>query len=651
LSNQSLPLVIAGPILRRVTPDQVVLWLVTSAPVACHFSCQTAQDLTPRAQSYTDAGEGIQLGEQAWLYLLNVRPDYPLPVDTLLHYQLLLEHDGSSSDIVDLMPWLCYEDSQTLGFMVRPKLNSLLHGSCRKPHYPGNDGLHQADAVLADARKGRVDSPSLLMMSGDQIYADDVAGPMLDAVHQVIRILGLWGEPIQESAVADSEELYQSELCYYRREELLPHDKASELVKDKFFGGVKKPIFTANTAHNHLVTWSEVVAMYLLVWSPQLWPHIQLSASRVDDEFRDIYLQEQPHVEAFARGLEPVQRVMAQIPCYMVFDDHDVTDDWNLTAGWEVAAYSHPFSRQIIGNALLGYWLCQAWGNDPDGMEELREPVQQFIAERSAARHKEIVDQLLDYGSWHYSLPTSPKLVVLDTRTHRWRSESSLGKPSGLMDWESLSDLQQELIGEDAVVLVSPAPVFGVKLIETVQRIVSFLGKPLLVDAENWMAHPGAANVMLNIFHHPRTPRNFVILSGDVHYSFVADVVLRRQKNSPRVWQITCSGIRNEFPRTLLEWFDRLDRWLYSAQSPLNWFTKRRSMRVRFRHPERYQGRLLNHSGIGRLELNDAGQPELIEVLTEHGHHSFPASNGKRRERMRQRFRYRKSLHPDQSED
>jgi hypothetical protein len=70
--------------------------------------------------------------------------------------------------------------------------------------------------------------------------------------------------------------------------------------------------------------------------------------------------------------------------------------------------------------------------------------------------------------------------------------------------------------------MVSPAPVLGVKLIENVQRVFTWLGLALMVDAENWMAHPGAAHVMLNIFRHRRTPRTFVILSGDVHYSFVS---------------------------------------------------------------------------------------------------------------------------------
>ena len=40
---------------------------------------------------------------------------------------------------------------------------------------------------------------------------------------------------------------------------------------------------------------------------------------------------------------------------HIAVTDHDVTDDWNLTADWERCAYGHPFSKRIIGNALVAY--------------------------------------------------------------------------------------------------------------------------------------------------------------------------------------------------------------------------------------------------------------------------------------------------------
>ncbi|BBI70472.2 hypothetical protein HAALTHF_04560n [Vreelandella aquamarina] len=95
---------------------------------------------------------------------------------------------------------------------------------------------------------------------------------------------------------------------------------------------------------------------------------------------------------------------------------------------------------------------------------------------------------------------------MLDTRTRRWRSERSPNRPSGLMDWEALMEMQQALLGTKSAVIVSPAPMFGVKLIESIQKLFTLAGKPLVVDAENWMAHRGAANVLLHIWRHSKTP-------------------------------------------------------------------------------------------------------------------------------------------------
>ncbi|MCV5919497.1 hypothetical protein OFN60_39315, partial [Escherichia coli] len=75
-----------------------------------------------------------------------------------------------------------------------------------------------------------------------------------------------------------------------------------------------------------------------------------------------------------------------------------------------------------------------------------------------------------------------------------------MNKPSGLMDWEAMIDFHQELVHQDKVIIVSAAPMFGVKFIEALQRVVTMLGKPLMVDAENWMAHPGSANTLISIF-------------------------------------------------------------------------------------------------------------------------------------------------------
>jgi hypothetical protein len=112
-----------------------------------------------------------------------------------------------------------------------------------------------------------------------------------------------------------------------------------------------------------------------------------------------------------------------------------------------------------------------------------------------------------------------------------------------------------------------------------------------------------------------------VILSGDVHYSFVYKILIRHRARDPHIWQITSSGLKNEFPQRLLDWFDRLNRWLYSPRSPLNWFTKRRLMRVVPRIPEHSKAgeRLWNSAGVGQVFFDAKGRPTEIYQLNANG--------------------------------
>ena len=133
------------------------------------------------------------------------------------------------------------------------------------------------------------------------------------------------------------------------------------------FGGVRKPVFTADAAHNHLITLAEVLAMYLLVWSPAGWAGLDVSPPPdLAPGDAERYAREARVIDQFVEGLPAVRRLLAHLPVAMVFDDHDVTDDWNLNRDWEDTAYSHPFSNRVIGNALLAYLVNQGWGNRPE---------------------------------------------------------------------------------------------------------------------------------------------------------------------------------------------------------------------------------------------------------------------------------------------
>jgi hypothetical protein len=267
-----LPWVLAGPLLRRMEPQRLVLWLVGCQPLSLTLQLSHAAAPDPQCLALTDDRcQVIQIGEHAFIHLIDLTLDAPLPCDVQIDYDLLIEPPGQPAlGIADWAPHLLYAGASQANFVLRAQLDNLLHGSCRKPHHPAADGLLCADRLLAEAHQAE-QRPALLLMSGDQIYTDDVGGPMLRAIHQLIARLGLFGECLDGAVVDDSAALYQHPASYYQRAELLPALQSNETLRERFFGGVKKPVFTTSNADNHLVTCAEVLAMYLLVWSPVPW--------------------------------------------------------------------------------------------------------------------------------------------------------------------------------------------------------------------------------------------------------------------------------------------------------------------------------------------------------------------------------------------
>lgn len=428
--SDALPPVLAGPILRRLEPDRLVFWLVGSKSLCLTLLLEPPGGTVRRVPLGTDCCRIISIGRHAFLHLIDVSLPEPLPRDTLIHYDLLLHQDeGSEATMAQWAPHLLHDGETRPNLVLRSRADNILFGSCRKPHHPSRDGLARADELLAGQIEQPTARPFMLMLCGDQVYADDVAGPMLGAIHALIRRLGLYGECLEGAVVSDSEALYTHPASYYRREDLLPAFHSNEALRERFFGGVEKPVFTTANAHNHLVTLAEVMAQYLLVWSPVPWQLIDEPTMPVlGDEHTERWNREARALAGFRGDLPQVARLFAHVQTLMIFDDHDITDDWNLSARWESTAYNHPFSRRIVGNALLAYMLCQGWGNRPDAFSGLLDAAnaltnttdQQDRLEPAA--QDALIGRLLAFNEWGYVLRTSPTVVVLDTRTRRWRS-------------------------------------------------------------------------------------------------------------------------------------------------------------------------------------------------------------------------------------
>jgi hypothetical protein len=138
-----------------------------------------------------------------------------------------------------------------------------------------------------------------------------------------------------------------------------------------------------------LIGLGEYLAMYLFVWSDVLWPGTLPSFNEIEAYFssrinsvdakvlhgeifrlgeghRDSVTLETARTFDFGRTVKDVRRALANIPSYMIFDDHEITDDWNMTLNFCKAVYGSKLGLRIVQNGLVAYALCQHWGNCPE---------------------------------------------------------------------------------------------------------------------------------------------------------------------------------------------------------------------------------------------------------------------------------------------
>ena len=110
----------------------------------------------------------------------------------------LLTPEANRPDGTKRLP-LGYAANRLPSFSLPPKdfdQFNLIHGSCRKPHGEGDDMLAALDDLMTNGAlyNDPLRRPHLLLVGGDQIYADDVSPPLLRALHDASRALLGWDE-------------------------------------------------------------------------------------------------------------------------------------------------------------------------------------------------------------------------------------------------------------------------------------------------------------------------------------------------------------------------------------------------------------------------------------------------------------------------
>jgi hypothetical protein len=427
--------------------------------------------------------------------------------------------------------------------------------SCRKPHGRGRDPLASLDAQLdAPTRRPR---PHLLLLTGDQIYADDVAAPLVPRIRRVAADV----VDIQENA-------------FFGAATRIEGRQTPTLA----FG------LTSDAGANHLWTFGEFCAMYLLAWSEVLWPAALPAWAAVDPATdlaagheldADAWNLLRGRLDVFRAAIPRVRRVLANVPTLMIFDDHEVTDDWNLDHGWAARVYANPQGRRVVTNGLLAYALFQHWGNAPARFATNGTPENAILAASgwvdpntphdtaavrtalgipaSVAAAPTQLRDLTSANAIRYDVRTTPaqgwplQILLLDERTARGFETASPGRASRI----SSSAIDVMVPAPDAAVAaatptlcVAPAPVLGLLLVEHMLQPAAALmpGGEAAYDVESWTAFGATFEKLLDRL---RAWTRLVVLSGDVHYGFVHRLVYEKGGARSVAAQLTASAARN----------------------------------------------------------------------------------------------------------
>jgi hypothetical protein len=272
---------------------------------------------------------------------------------------------------------------------------------------------------------------------------------------------------------------------------------------------------------------------------------------------------------------DPVTRwLLSTLPSAMIFDDHDIRDDWNTSAQWRREMEATSWWHERIVSGLGSYWVYQHLGNlTPD--ERAQDPVWQLVAKHDGAVELDLTDDLdrfaeradQDPRSYRWSFArdiAGDRLVVLDSRAARVLEEDQ----RSMIDDVELEWLDAQLCGDVDHLFVGTSLPF--LLPEGLQNLEAFnealaggawgrrgrrVGEWVrqVVDLEHWGAFQEGFHQVADMVKdvavggRGRAPRTVTFLSGDVHHSYVSRV--RGPHDASVVLQLVCSPIRNPLRR------------------------------------------------------------------------------------------------------
>jgi PhoD-like phosphatase len=267
-----------------------------------------------------------------------------------------------------------------------------------------------------------------------------------------------------------------------------------------------------------------------------------------------------------------IRWLFSTVSVSMLWDDHDMSDDWNISRSWleEMRQKSWWHGRVVAG--IMSYWIYQHIGNlspseldanelygrvrgNPQATTELR----RFAAE---------IDSTHSGTRWSYCRDLgNTRAIFVDSRAGRVLEE---GRRSIVdedeWDWiveHVKGDFDHLLIATTVPFLLSP----GFHYLQAWSERVcdgGWGGVPAraaeqvrrAVDFDHWASFDDSFQALRSLLEevglgkHGKPPASIVVLSGDVHHAYLAEMAFRSEAEvKSAVYQAVCSPYRNPLER------------------------------------------------------------------------------------------------------
>ncbi|MFL6161855.1 MAG: alkaline phosphatase D family protein [Jatrophihabitantaceae bacterium] len=271
-----------------------------------------------------------------------------------------------------------------------------------------------------------------------------------------------------------------------------------------------------------------------------------------------------------------VRWLMSVVPTSMIFDDHDVRDDWNTSRSWRTDIQQTDWWAERIIGGLSSYWVYQHLGNLSPAELAANDLYQQVRALGSDAEpllreFAEHADREADGAKgtrWSYRRDFGPvRLLVIDSRCGRLLDGDRSMISRSEFDWitdQLEGDYDHLLIGTSLPWLLPRA----LHDLESWNELLADGARGARIarwseslrraaDLEHWAAFGTSFRALAELIFDigrgkrgQRPPATICVLSGDVHHAYAARAFFP-EPIATEVYQLTCSPLHNYVPTAM----------------------------------------------------------------------------------------------------